>query len=335
MDKKYTSTSDDLQLVALLVAKQLRSSGLSGFAPGMGDYRLVDSKRHPTAKTELHFNVNLGRGAATTVFDFWWKDEAYSLDSLVSLAKGIAEKIAEIGGQAATLCAMLSEVRCAAKREVAKARRRGLPHELTSVELTPVEAGSRFEPMARVELLALGHSLRPEPFAFHAEYAKDVVEAFAGKAEEQANRAACRAGLDRIGATGTIDAVVVTAIEAAGLDVPTVLAKLRDTDDWIVDLPRPGGGVFRLHWDNGAVHAQVQLADGVSWHEGKLHFAKAPRAMSGLAKGIPLAKVFDHPFFNDRHQVCWGFGAKDEHATVYCSDNMLNFDADSGRLWAA
>lgn len=337
MKKKSGSDmrTDDLHLFALLVAKRLRHEHQLKSAPAPGDYRIADSKVFSQIGKEVQVEVDLGRGLKVMVYDAWWQEDEAGLDFLIRCADGTADKICETVGQAEATRQMIAEVKGAARKEVAKARRRGLAYTIMSVSLPPLQAGGHDQTVARVQHLALGRSLQLEAFAFHAECAEDVVSAFAGLADEQSRRAGHRASLDHIGATGTIDSVVVAALGAAGLDLADVLTTMRDADDWIVDFDVGEGQRLSLHWDEGAVRARIKLGDEVDWHKGKLSFGKSARSLKRLPSGSPVNRIFEHPFLEERIRIRGDYKIKGEHLSVNCNEAMLNFDADSGRLWAA
>lgn len=323
---------EDLQLLALLVAKRLRSEHAGASAPGVGDYRIADSKAFVQAGSEVQVDIDLGRGVKVQFYDAWWDSD---LDWLLRMSSGIAEKIDRTVRHADGIRAMVAEVTAAARREIAKARRRGLSFSLTSVTLPPLEAGQHDEAIVRVEHLAYGKSLQLEPSAFHAACAEDVVSAFAGIVGEQGRRRDQRAWFDHIGATGRIDSVLVAALGAAGLDLTHVLTTMRDAEEWIVDFNIADGKRMTLHWDEGTVRAQVGLGEGVSWQKGRLSFDKSERRLRKVRKGSPLSKVFDHPFLNDRICVSGDYKTEGQYLSVNCNEAMMHFDADSGRLWAA
>lgn len=338
MKKKSGSDiqANDLNLLALLVAKRLRTEHCVEKAPGAGDFRIADSKTFFRAGREVQVDVDLGRGLKVVVFDAWWHDREADLDALLRSTESIANKFAETARDADLTRRMFAEVTAAAKCAIAKGRRRGMPYELTSVTLPALQVDAHDQTVVRVEHLALGRSLRLEPFAFEAECADDVLRAFEGIAEEQARRTTRRAELDEIGATGTIDSVVVAALGAAGVDLPQVLTTLRDSEDWIADVDVAEDKRFCLHWEDGAVHAQITLGDGgVSWHQGRLWFGKAERTSKRLPKGSPLSRLYDHPFLNERIRILKDYSPKTGNSFVSCNEAMLNFDADSGRLWTA
>lgn len=337
MKKKSGSDmrTDDLHLFALLVAKRLRHEHQLESAPAPGDYRIADSKVFSQIGKEVQVEVDLGRGLKVMVYDAWWQEDEAGLDFLIRCANGTADKISETVGQAEGTRQMIAEVRGAARKEVAKARRRGLAYTMMSVSLPPLQAGGHDQTVARVQHLALGRSLQLEPFAFHAECAEDVVSAFARLADEQSRRSASRAWLDHKGATGTIDSVVVAALAAAGLDLPHVLTTMRDADEWIVDFDGGDGERLTLFWEEGAVRARIKLGEEVMWHKGKLCFGKSARSLKRLPSGSPVSRLFEHPFLEERIRIDGSYETEGEHLSVYCKGEMLNFDADSGRLWTA
>ncbi len=326
--------AEDLQLLALLVGKRLRQEHCIHDVSGVGGYRIAPSRAYVQAGEEVQVDVSLGRGLEVTVYDVWWEDEP-DLDSLCRNAEDLSGTIASVLRDAKAIAEMVGEVTAAARKEIAKARRRGLPYRLTSVTLPQMAAGGDDHVVVRVEHLALGRSLQLEPFELHAESADEVAAAFAGIADEQGRQVYRRASLDRIGATGTIDAVVVAAIGAAGLDLPHVLATLRDSESWSVDLDVAEGERLTLHWDDGTVRGHIPLGEGVSWHKGRLLFGKAERTLRKLPKGSPIRQLFEHPFLDERIRIRGDYKTDGAHLSVNCDEAMLNFDADSGRLWAA
>ena len=336
MKKKNGSDpqTDDLRLLALLVANRLRQEHLIEDVPATGAYRIADSKFYLQAGKEVRVDVDLGEGLTITIYHVWWGDTP-DLEQLMDSAEQIADKIAESLQDCEETRAMIAEVASVARREIAKARRRGLPYKLMSVTLPPLAAGCDDQSVARVEHLALGRSLQLERFAVHAECGNDVALAFESIADEQAQHVHRRARLDEIGATGTIDSVVVAAIGAAGLDLPHVLTTMRDADDPVVDFDVADGTCLTLHWDAGAVRAHIDLGEGVNWHKGKLWFGRAEQSLKPLSKGSALNKLYEHPFLSDRIRILKDYSPDRGSLFVSCNEAMLNFDADSGRLWAA
>lgn len=327
-----TTEQSDVQLIALLVARQLRREHAIDASPTLIAYSVVPVERAYGPDNELHVEVDLGRGVRAKVIEMLGHEDHRDLDVLLKSADDISEKIAEIVTEASVVREMLSEVRSATRREIAKANRRGLPYALASVELLPVQAGSRDDYTVRVEHTAFGKSLRLESFSFEAVCAEDAVRAFAGVCEQQEGRAAVRAELDRIGASGRIDAVVSAALDQAGFDFTDVLAKFRDTD--VVDLKDSAGRNYCLYYKDGVIFSHLTLADGVRWNEDKITFDKAPEGLANLLEGSPLRDLYDHPLL-DRSLIAYSvYGEAGGRGSVYCHGFRLAFDADSGRRWS-
>lgn len=323
----------DLEIITLLVAKLLRDEHFIYRAPTPADYAIAPTGRALGASADLHVNVDLGRGMSIRVDHPWGADSDRDIETLVDDAQVISDKIAELRDHAPEIRGVIARVKAATKREIARAKRRGLPNELVSVAVMPVGATDNEHWIIRVEHAALAQSLKLEPFSFEATHESDVAAAFAGFLEVQISRAERRAALDEMGATGTIDAVVVAAIADAGLDVAEVLIGLRDSDDWTVDVASGGDRRFALHWQEGAVFAQVDLGDGVTWHENRLDFRKATKTVGEIDNGSPLSSFFEHPFLDERLVVRSGRSTEGERATIHCNRALLAFDADSGRIW--
>jgi hypothetical protein len=152
--------------------------------------------------------------------------------------------------------------------------------------------------------------------------------------EEQSSRAAFRAALDSNGATGVIDPVVVNALREAGHNVENVLARLGTTDKSFLDVGEYEEKPFRLYWRDGRVFSSIQLGEGVYWSEGKLSFSHFPFAFKGL-DGRLVREVFPNPVFGDDVRIKRTFGDKEGYGTLYCTQPMLHFNSETGRMWAA
>lgn len=332
--KNYISKDDDLELLALLVDRELRQEYDFDASPSLRDYSLVSHNRASVPSADLHVRVGLGTGLRASIYVSGWPQEDREVDELVQLAGEISASIAALVDDASNVRAMLKEVTTATKREIVKARRQGLTYRLSSVELTPVEAGSGEERCVRVEHTALGRSLQDgEAFAFQATCSEDVTAAFAGIHDVQIERAARREQLASIGAAGTIDAVTVSALVDAGFNVPELLTRLVSADDLYLGCDSDKEDRFFLYWSEGTVFANLRLAEGVRWREDRLSFESAPEGIERLTVGSPLNGLYDHPFLDERLSVRSKHGRTGERATLQCNRALLAFDATTGRLW--
>ena len=322
----------DLHLVALLTAKILKDEYSIDDAPALSDFVIVpDGARYPD-RPELRLNVDLGRKVSFRIDHMWSGDGDRDVADLVETAEHLAEHAARAIGDASEIRGMLSEVRHAVKREMAKASKRGLPYRLVSVELLPMAVHFSDGAVVGVEVEVLGRSLQLHRFAFEALSAEDVTAEFEGLREEQEERAGKRSTLDRMGATGLIDAVLLASMRHAGVDVRTVLSHLKE-EEWIVDAPDADDRTVTLHWDEGIVYGHVALEDGIKWHQGRIHFDK-PAFAGADVKGRPLSVVLKHPFVDGDLLVRSGSGAEGKSATLHCETPLLRFNSDSGEIWA-
>lgn len=326
---------EDLGLLALLVARQLRVEHGIDDGPAAGDYELVAGYGGRAAQKDLRLKVDLGRGASVRVSQLWWSVADRELENLVEAAEEFATEIARVRGEAADIRSMLSEVRAAAKREVAKANRRGVPHRLISIAPNPIQAGGSGDLSALVTVEMLDESARLGPHEFDACDAGEVAAEFQAAAERQSALAFRRTQLDRAGATGAIDAVVLARLRDWGVDVAGVLNRLRDEGDATIDVEAADGAKLCLYWKEGVVRSAFALADGVNWNEGRIRFTAAPKAVCGSVVGRPLAELFPHRYIGDDVIVLSACGKPGGHASLRCSEPLVHFDVQTGRVWPA
>ena len=333
--KSKSIANSDVQLVAAMVAKILRDDHQLE-APAVEDYGVVVDNVRINGSSDIRVGIKLDRGLAIDVQQHWWGDNDRDIAALVDAATEIAEEIAALRDMREDIIAMTTEVRSAATREIAKARRRGLPYRLVSTTPCAIYAKPSEGVTVNVVVELLSESLKPGRAMFDADCAADVDEVFGDDREVQEKRLARRTALDAVGATGRIDSVVVNAIREAGHDVAEVLKLLATTNDRVVDVGDRAGDkkVFLLHWNSGDVNARITLGDGVSWKEDTLYFQCTPIPL-GRAKGRRLRDVVDNPIFGDNIRICSTFGKKGGYGSLWCTPDLLHFDADSGRLWAA
>jgi hypothetical protein len=297
--------------------------------------------------TDIRVPVRLGRGISIGVKQHWWVEAKRDLADLAETATEFAANIATAHEMRDEIVEMTREVRAAVSREIAKATRRGLPYRLLSADPAAAYDDLRSGAIVEVVFERLSEHLRPGKATFSAGCAEDVAQAFAHDREPQEFRVMCRADLNAAGATGRIDSVVVNAMRDAGHDVAEVLKELATNDDrTLVVGTRPNAGPsflsdpceshgnrFRLHWNDGDVFGQVTLAGGVSWHEGWLNFQDAPVSLAKV-EGRRVRDIVDNPIFGEIRVVS-GSGKKGGTVSLYCTSELLNFDGESGRLWAA
>ncbi len=332
--KAEYSPADDLQLVALMISKLLKADHGIDTPPAPADYRLVNKKQHANQSQELKVGIRIDRAVTVDVDHIWWGEEGADLTTLIDVATQMADAISRIHGQRNTIIEMLVDVKAAARKEVAKGRRQGIPYRLLSV--TPVPSADDGDVCMVVMVETLGENLRPQHSQIDSLDGGDVTEVFDAWKDEQSSRARLARALDEVGATGQIDAVIVNALVAAGHDMVGVLAKLATEADQIVDI---GGGPgeersFQLYWKEGQVFGWLNLADGGSWNEGRLYFQNSPIALKGV-EGKRVSDILSNPVFGENVWVTSAAGDKGKIGALSCTPDMLNFHAETGRLWAA
>ncbi len=337
MKPEYTP-ADDLQLITLMISKLLKADHGVETPPVQADYRLVDTKLHANQWQELRVGIRIDRGVTVDVDHIWWGEEGNDLTTLTNVASQMADAISRIHAQRSAITEILADVRAAVRKEVAKGRRQGIPYRLVSVK--PVlSAADLGEVCIKVVVETLGDNLRPQLSQFDpldGGDIKEVFEVFEAWRDEQSSRARLARALDEVGANGQIDAVIVNAMMAAGHDMAKVLTKLATEPDQIVDIV--GGPEeersFQLYWKEGQVFGWLNLTDGGSWNEGRLFFPNSQIALKGV-EGKRVSDVLSNPVFGNNVRVMSASGDKGKSAALSCTPDMLNFHAETGRLWAA
>jgi hypothetical protein len=309
--------SDDIKIMSLLVSKDLKEAGSSVKAPSLHDYRIIPGERYMNMP-DLTVSVVLSNGLHASVVATWGKDEDRSAVSLAEISEKISEAIRDLECEAEELAEMRTEVLASAKREVAKGRRQGLRYRLISVgpETRDVYHNGFLGIEVRYE--ALDEALRTSLRCMVVQRGEEVVDAFKLIRDDQSRRAQSLAAYAAGGGIGGIEAVVMAALEDAGVARADVLDQLRSMDGHIIDVVSPGGKRFVLYWEDGIVTAKIRLADGVTWNCGTLSFESAPCIMDARLDGKPITDVYSHPFLGRDATIAYATGLKGGGATIRC-----------------
>ena len=282
---------------------------------------------------EVQLRLKLDRKLNITLRSKMWGDEEH-LDTIMRNAGDIADKIDEIRRRCEELKALLAEVQTAAKREIAKGRKRGIAYQYVSAEPAPIEVGSSDGFAVRLSIGNLDHSLRTQRVVFALGSAADCLDTFRQMAEEQTLRAQARAYLECCGATSQIDAVVVHALRDAGVDMADVIQLLRDDRAPVVDIAA-GDHRIPIYWKNGTLYSHVELDGNTSWSEGTLTFRKAPQSLGPKYQGKLISAIYVHPFIDEQTTAFYCSGDKGEYGMMSCVGRVYQFDLESGRIWHA
>jgi len=332
----YEIAKEDIALVAMMVAKLLREEYGITEAPKAADYSVSDKIRH-NGSTDLSLAVRLGGGLSFDVRQHWWVDHDRDLEALTETATELAENISIVHSQRTEMLELTKLVRNAAVRECSKARRRGLPYRVLSAEPSAAYDSISQGYGINVGVQAYSKAARLQETSFFVDSAEEVVSILASWEEEQSVLARARATLDQAGATGRIDSVVANALREAGHDVPDTLRRLVQSQEWSLDLGERGDDerrFFCLYWKDGTVRAHIKLANGGTWSEGIVRLQASPVSLTGKG-GEALCEVLPDSAIGNDVRIRRASGKKGSHATIWCDQDLLNFNADTGELWAA
>ena len=325
----------NLELLALTVERLVRERGIDR-APARADYLIASVGRYGEGRPDVQVDFDLGRGLAVRLDDRWldpFDDEA----RLTDVAKDLAMTIQAVLASANEIRATVRELRAAAKREVAKATRRGLPWRLIDVQPSAVDASEPFDgPSATIRMEVAGCTPVPAPFALDVCRVADLLSELDAMWQEQDDLARQWRALAAAGAVGAIDAVLHADLMAAGHDVPTLLRRMATAarEDFAVSLDLAGHQPRVIHWTNGVIHGAVELGGGATFHNGQLSYAAAPAWVGGRLRGRPLASFVDHPAIRPGVVIVSAHGGPCGYGRLTCTAPVLLFDA-TGRTWEA
>lgn len=291
---------DDLALMADLVSREA-GDRQPALAAALRRIERVEDGRYGKGRPDVRLTMALAPTLEAAV-DNCWTDRDAPLSMLVDSVAELVETAERIFDDRQCTIDMLKAVRSALSREVAKARRRGLPYRMVDVSLTPSAAGSDDLPAVITGLEIIGPLLNAERIEFVAESEEDVTRAFADMREEQERRLALRDKLTHSGADVFMDSVTLAALEDAGITAAEALTALRASDIPIVDLDVRHGRMV-LYVRDSVVTGNVPLGDGMRWQEGRLTVPKARGLSLAGVKGKPLSRILAHDYFNDELRI--------------------------------
>ena len=332
MTKHDEMTTADLDLFAMLVAKRFRDEGRQR-APARQDYRVVASGRYGEGRPDVHADVDLGRGLRVRVQDHWIGEGWDDIGRLVDISEAFARAIEETLDTADELRGMIRDVKAEAKRQVARANRRGLPWRVAAVEPSPVDADRLEGPAVTLTMEIAARTPVPATFAVDVYCADDVATELDAIREEQTRLAWAWESHAHAGATGAIDAVVHADLVAAGEDVPAILRRLAESREWVIGHIDRSGRRRVLYWKDAVVQGHVHLDEDAKWNEGKVDFRDAPAWIDGRIAGRRLSALMPSPIL-EGVTVRRVWGKPGGSGTVYCDAPTLLFDAASGQTWA-
>ena len=287
---------DGVALMADLVSREARARA-GALAAALRRIEIVEEGSYGVGRQDIRLTIALAPGVETAV-DTRWHDRDATLSEMVEDVGQLVDAAERIFDDRQSAIEMLKEVRTTLSREVAKARRRGLPYRTLDLSLTPCEAASYDLPAVTIGIEVIGSLLAAGRHAFDVECAEDVVRTFAEMREDQEQLLAMRERLARVGGDVMIDSVTLAALEDAGISPAKAIADLQNSDVPIIDIDVRHGRMV-LYIKNAVVTGNVALGDGMRWQEGRLIVPKARGVSLAGVKGKPLNQLVAHPYFSD------------------------------------
>lgn len=281
----------DVQLAKLLIARKLKDDGID-MAP---EKIAATSKsetgrdtrirfRYPAANSRIIVQSVVSDSVELTFADILEivEEQTFSYQSMLDY-HDVTEEI-------------IAEVKVTAKREIAKAKRRGLAWKLLDIQPPTVEAGSTSLPSAEVTIEMLNAALVPNPYCVVTQYSDDVISDLTDErlVANQTLRSVRKNWFDGVGAAGAIDAVALAVLRSGGQDVPAVIRRMRESDNgfvvWCGDLP------LSLRWADGLIKANFGITKEISYANSSLTLRGPEKlgSMHGLS-GKPASVVVESP----------------------------------------
>lgn len=293
---------DALELMADLVNREASERG-DALATALRRIEIIEKGRYGEGRPDIRLTIALAAGVEASI-DTGWKGRDATLSELVDDVAELVDAADRIFDDRQCTIETLKEVRRTLSREIAKARRRGLPHRTLDVSLAPFEAGSDDLPAVTIFIEVIGPLLDAGRTGFDAECAEDVVRAFAAMREQQEQLLAMRERLARAGGDVMIDSVTLAALEDAGVSPTKAIADLRDSDVPIIDVDVRHGRMV-LYVRDAVVTGNVALGDGMRWQEGRLTVPKSRDLSLADVNGKALNELVAHPYFDGHLEVAY------------------------------
>lgn len=329
--KTNANPQRDLAIVAALTTRELQQRGIQ-VDIAASDFTIVPEARW--GRPDVHMRLLIGPRENATIRSHWSDDDERSLDSLVQMASELTETSEALICKEEDIAVFLANARKVLKRELARAARRGLKYPLLRSGLHMVDAGSRTFPAFVATIQVLSKSLLPEDYHLPIDEPEEIRAELDLMADRQALRFEMHRTLASVGADGMIDAVAVRVLERSGRDVPSVLAALPAADCGILDVDilsdRKGGMV--LFWEDGVVHANASIREGMSWRQGEIIMDTLPTRAKRKPVGRPLRDVLDDETFPHELTVTHS-GQFMDKARLKVTPIYRRFNATTGLVW--
>lgn len=287
---------DAVTVMAHLIASAAEGRDAS-VAAALRTIDVVPDGRYGKGRPDLRVTVAIAAGIEAAIEGPWHGAHA-TLPVLIDDADAFATVAERILQDRTNTMDMLKEVRATLSREIAKARRRGLPYRTLDVTLTPSATMSYDLPSVLIGIEVLGPLLDAERVVFEAEGAGDVRGMFGDMREKQEQRLAMREKLAGLGGDVMIDAVTLAALHDANVSPAAAIAELRSSRNCIIDVDVRNGRM-PLYVRDSIVIGNLPLGEGMHWNGGRLTIPVDRGIKAKNAKGKPLKRLIPHPLLDD------------------------------------
>ncbi|BCA62673.1 hypothetical protein HMP09_1907 [Sphingomonas sp. HMP9] len=286
-----TIDTPDVQLAKLLIARKLKDDGID-----MAPEKIVATFKSETGRdTRIRFRYPAAKVRVTVQSVVSDSDELTFAD-IVELVEEQASSYQRMLDYHDVLEEIIAETKVAAKREIAKAKRRGLAWKLLDIQPPTVEAGSNPVPSVEVTIEMLSAALVPNRYSVVAQYGEAIVSDLTDERVvlSQTVRSVRKNWFDGVGAAGAIDAVALTALRSSGQDVPAVIRRMRESENGFVlhcdDLS------LTLRWADGLIKGSFAITDQISYTDSSLSLRgpEKPASTLGLS-GKPASVIVESP----------------------------------------
>jgi len=159
----------------------------------------------------------------------------------------------------------------------------------------------------------------------------DIVRELNFKHDEQAILVARARELEREHADGAVDSVLVTWLEALGMDPLEIIQSAKNTENINVSDALPLN--TSLFWKDGILTVGTSLSENIRYHGGFLIVRKCPKHFSGDVSGRKVSELITHMALPDDIVFASGIAAPGKKCDLVVALQYELFDYESGITW--
>ncbi len=207
-------------------------------------------------------------------------------EAVRKLANELRQLAEETFARSEAILALHADVRRAvfSTRDAVAREWHGFSVPIVAIEPSPIQVGQPPKKPMQVILRDWDDFLAPERCSLPVQDAEEAIQAYIEHVTVERLFAGMRAGSVRsAGATGLIAESVQILIQQHGLDPEDVYDRLLGCGEEGIAF-KTAGGDLRLYYRNGLVTCDTQIAEGVRFEAGDLHFARYPEQLENAAE---------------------------------------------------